>query len=86
MATGDHQYCMSRRGRLIDLEPTKRSEQPLVWNPDRREWVDLEFTFGEHVDAIPVTDEEAKRFMATGEKSARVQGRHVSMSEDSSED
>ncbi len=86
MASEGQQYSISRRGRLIDLEPMRRSELPLVWDPDRHKWVDLELTFGEHVDAVPITDGEAKRFMRTGEKSGRVQGRQVSMSDDISED
>ncbi len=86
MASEGHQYAISRRGRLIDLEPLRRSELPLVWDPDRRKWVDLELTFGEHVDAVPISDEEAKRFVLTGEKSGRVQGSQVGTPDDYSED
>ncbi len=86
MTREDHQYSISRRGRLIDLEPLKKNELPLVWDPDRKKWNDLELTFGEHVDAVPISDEEAKRFMTTGEKSGRVQGGQAGMPDDVLED
>ena len=86
MATEGHRYSISRRRRLIDSEPAQRGELPLVWVPDRREWVDLELTFGEHVDTVPITDEEAERFMKTGEISSMRTIRQVEMSDDSSEE
>ncbi len=82
MASEGHEYAISKRGRLIDLEPLRRNEPPLVWDPDRKEWTDLELAFGEHVDAVPISDDEARRFLETGEKSGRVQGRQVDMADD----
>jgi hypothetical protein len=70
MTATTNRYSISRRKRLIDTEPMERGELPLVWSPDRGEWVSLELTFGEHVDAVPITDEEAQHFMATGEISS----------------
>ena len=86
MANERHQYSISRRRRLIDLEPMKRDELPLVWVPDRNEWINLELTFGEHIDSIPITDEEADRFMKTGEISSMRTSRQGEMSDDSSEE
>lgn len=86
MATVEHQYCISRRRRLIDLEPMKRDGLPLVWDPDRREWIELELTFGEHVDSVPITDQEAEGFVKTGEISSTRTTRQVGMSDDSSEE
>ena len=86
MATEGHRYSISRRKRLIDLEPTKRGELPLVWVPEQHEWIALELTFGEHVDTVPITNEEAERFMKTGEISSMRTGRQVEMSGDSSEE
>ena len=84
--TEGHRYSISRRKRLIDLEPTKRGELPLVWVREQHEWISLELTFGEHVDAVPITNEEAERFMKTGEISSMRTGRQVEMSDDSSEE
>ena len=86
MATGGHQYSISKRKRLIDLEPMKRGELPLVWNPDQHEWIELQLTFGEHVDSVPITDQEAERFMETGEISSMHTSRQWGMSDDSSEE
>ena len=86
MATERHRYSISRRKRLIDLEPTKRGDLPLLWIPDQHKWINLELTFGEHVDAVPVTHEEAERFIKTGEISSMRTGRQVEMSDDSSEE
>ncbi len=83
MATGEHLYAITKRKRLIDLEPTKRGQLPLVWNPERHEWVDMELTFVEHVDSVPITDEQAKRFMKTGEISAVFRGGRMEPSDDS---
>ena len=84
--TEGHRYSISRRKRLIDLEPTIRGELPLVWIPDQHKWIDLELTFGEHVDSVPVTDEEAERFMMTGEISSMRLGRQHEISDDTSEE
>jgi hypothetical protein len=86
MANERHQYSISRRRRLIDSKPTERGELPLVWVPDRNEWISLELTYGEHVDSVPVTDEEAERFMETGEISSMRTGRQEGMSDDSPEE
>jgi len=67
MAIGKHRYCISARKRLIDLEPMERDKLPIVWVQDQNEWIDLDWTLGEHVDSVPITDEEAERFMKTGE-------------------
>jgi len=84
--TEGHRYSISRRKRLIDLEPTKWGELPLVWVREQHEWISLELTFGERVDAVPITNEEAERFMKTGEISSMRTGRQVEMSDDSSEE
>jgi len=68
-------YLISRRNRLIDSEPAARGEPPLVWVEDKREWVEMSMTFGEHMDSLPVTDEEARRFMETGELSKEINHR-----------
>ena len=86
MAIGRHRYCISRKERLIDLEPMNRDQQPLVWVPDQKEWIELDWTFGEHVDSVPITDEEAERFMESGEISSMRTGRQEGMSGDSSEE
>ena len=86
MAIGRHRYCISRKERLIDLEPMNRDQQPLVWVPDQKEWINLEWTFGEHVDSVPITDEEAERFMMTGEISSMRLGRQHEISDDTSEE
>ena len=86
MANERHQYSISRRRRLIDLEPMKRDALPLVWVPDRNEWTSLELTFGEHIDSVPVTDEEAEHFMETGEISSMRTGRQEGMSDNSPEE
>ena len=86
MTNGGYRYAISRRRRLIDLGPTIRGELPLVWIPDQDKWIDLELTFGEHVDSVPVTDQEAERFMKTGEISSMHTSRQGEMPEDSSEE
>ncbi len=86
MATGGQRYSISRKRRLIDSKPTERGELPLVWVPDRHEWINLELTFGEHVDSVPITDQEAERFMETGEISSMHTSRQVGMFDDSSEE
>ena len=86
MAIGRHRYCISRRKRLIDLEPMNRDEQPLVWLPDQKEWIELDWTFGEHVDSVPITDEEADRFVKTGEISSMRMSRQGVISDDTSEE
>ena len=68
------------------MEPTKRGELPLVWDPDRHKWIELELTFGEHVDSVPITDEEAERFVETGEISSMRTTGQAGMSDDSSEE
>ncbi len=60
-------YSISKRKRLIDREPVHREEAPLVWSKDRHEWIEMDLTSGEHVDSVPVTDEEAERIYETGE-------------------
>jgi len=85
MVTEGHRYSISRKGRLIDSDPLRRGELPLVWDPDHRKWIDLELTFGEHMDTVPITDEDAEHFLKTGERSGRTLGSRVEMSEDFSE-
>jgi len=60
-----HRYSISKRKRLIDSEPMNRGEPPLVWSRDRHEWIEMDLAFGEHVDSIPVTDEEAQTICET---------------------
>jgi hypothetical protein len=62
-----HRYSISKRQRLIDSEPIKWGDAPLVWVKDRHEWVEMDLASGEHVDSVPVTDEEAQRICETGE-------------------
>ncbi len=79
-----HRYSISGRNMLIDSEPTARGEAPLVWVAEKREWVEMNMSFGEHVNSLPVTDEEARRFMETGEISAVINRRiHMDFSDDS---
>ena len=61
-----HRYSISNRKRLIDSEPVKRGELPLVWLKDRHEWVEMEVGSGEHVNSVPITDEEAQIICETG--------------------
>jgi len=59
-------YSISNRKRLMDSEPMKRGEPPLVWLKDRHEWIEMDLTSGEHVDSVPITDEEAQIICETG--------------------
>ena len=59
-------YSISNRKRLMDSEPMKRGESPLVWLKDRHEWIEMDLTSGEHVDSVPITDEEAQIICETG--------------------
>ena len=61
-----HRYSISKRKRLIDSEPMKRGEAPLVWLKDRHEWIEMDLASGEHADSVPITDEEAQRIFETG--------------------
>ncbi len=85
MATGGQRYCISRKGRLLDLEPWKWGDLPLVWDPDRHRWIGLDVTFGEHVDSVPITDQEAESFMNTGEISGLLRSGRMEQSDDSGE-
>jgi len=67
-----HRYSISNRKRLIDSEPTKRGEAPLVWSKDRHEWIEMDLASGEHVDSVPVTDEEAQKICETDEIPERI--------------
>ncbi len=67
-----HRYSISNRKRLIDSEPAKRGEPPLVWLKDRHEWVEMEVGSGEHVDSVPITAEEAQIICETGEIPERI--------------
>ncbi len=82
MTNGGYRYAISRRRRLIDLGPTIQGELPLVWISDQHKWIDLELTFGEHVDSVPITDEEAERFMKTDEISSMHTSRQGENPED----
>ncbi len=85
MAVGIHRYAISRMNRLIDTEPMQRNELPLVWSRDRKEWIEMELTFGEHVDSIPITEDQAQHFMETGEISEFIKHGRIAMSDDSSD-
>jgi len=65
-------YSISNRKRLMDSEPMKRGESPLVWLKDRHEWIEMDLTSGEHVDSVPITDEEAQIICETGEIPERI--------------
>ncbi|RPJ11437.1 MAG: hypothetical protein EHM36_01430 [Deltaproteobacteria bacterium] len=67
-----HRYSISRAKRLIDSEPMQRGEAPLVWSKDRHEWIEMDLVTGEHVDSVPVTDEEAQQICETGEIPERI--------------
>jgi hypothetical protein len=67
-----HRYSISNRKRLIDSEPIKRGEPPLVWSKDRHEWIEMDLASGEHVDSVPVTDEEAQNICETDEIPERI--------------
>ncbi len=67
-----HRYSISNRKRLIDFEPAKRGESPLVWLKDRHEWIELDLASGEHADCVPITDEEAQRICEAGEIPERI--------------
>ena len=67
MITDLHRYSISKRRRLIDSAPMRQGEGPLVWSPEKHEWVDLDTTFGEYADSLPITDEEAQRFLEAGD-------------------
>ena len=56
MLTNVHRYSISKRKRLIDSEPIKRGEAPLVWSKDRHERIEMDLASGEHADSVPVTD------------------------------
>ncbi len=62
-----NRYSISKRKRLIDYEPMHRGEAPLVWLKDRREWIEMDLSSGEHVDSVPITDDEAERICESGE-------------------
>ncbi len=68
----DRQYSISLGHRLINSAPLAHGEAPLVWNPATRRWCSGGVTFGEHVDSVPISDEEAKAFMRAGKISERV--------------
>ncbi len=53
--------------KVVDSEPIKWGEAPLVWSKDRHEWIEMDLGSGEHADCVPVTDEEAQRICETGE-------------------
>ncbi len=65
-------YSVSKRRRLIDSDPMKQGEAPLVWLKDRHEWEEMDVSSGEHADAVPVTDEEAERICVSGEIPERI--------------
>ena len=67
-----HRYSISNRKRLIDSEPIKRGKSPLVWSKDRHEWIEMDLASGEHVDSVPVTDEEAQKICETDEIPERI--------------
>ena len=67
-----HRYSISNRKWLIDSEPTKRGEAPLVWLKDRHEWIEMDLVSGEHVDSVPVTDQEAQKICETDEIPERI--------------
>lgn len=62
----EYRYSISHRLRLVDSEPMERHETPLVWNAILQKWEKGGLTFGEHMDSVPVTDEEAAQFMKDG--------------------
>jgi hypothetical protein len=67
MTVGLLRYSISKRKRLIDSEPMKRGEAPLVWSPAKKEWVDVDLESGEYAHSLPITDEKAHRFLETDE-------------------
>ena len=67
-----HRYSISKGKRLIDSEPMMRGDAPLVWLKDRHEWIELDLAFGEHVDSVAVSDEEAQKICETDEIPERI--------------
>jgi hypothetical protein len=62
----DWRYSISLGHRLIDLTPMENNERPLVWNPATRQWDSGGLTFGDVMDSVPITEEEAEAFMRDG--------------------
>lgn len=59
-------YSISRRKRLIDGADGIYDLR--IWDPKRKEWITpARMTLGEHMESVPITDEEAARFMETGQ-------------------
>jgi hypothetical protein len=56
MLTNAHQYSISQREMLIDSEPIKWGEAPLVRSKDRHKWIEMDLASGEHTDSVPLTD------------------------------
>jgi hypothetical protein len=59
-------YSIPQGDRLIDSNPTKHGDVPIVWNPTTKQWGTGGLTVGEYIDAVPITDEEAEAFMKDG--------------------
>ncbi len=63
----DLRYVITSRRRLADIVPMLEGDNPLLWNPDTREWHDggrltqHEVTLGKHI-----TEQEAEHIMETG--------------------
>jgi len=68
----DRQYSISLSHRLINSAPLEHGDAPLVWNPATRRWHSGGLAFGEHMDSVPISDEEARAFMTAGTISDRV--------------
>jgi len=63
----EYRYSISHKMHLIDKEPLGLIEPPLVWDPDGKIWTNEGITVAEYLDAVPITDDEAQRFIETGE-------------------
>ena len=72
MQANIHRYSISKKKRLIDSEPRKRGEAPLVWSKNQHKWIEMDLASGEHVDSLPVTDEEGLKICETDEIPERI--------------
>jgi hypothetical protein len=68
----DLRYSISKKKRLIDSEPMSRGGVPMVWHPEEGAWTDKGLTIGEHMESVPITDEEAQWFIESGELSEDI--------------
>jgi len=59
-----NRYGLLEDGRVIDVAPLGEGKPPVVFNGS--DWVTFEGTFGDVMDAKPISDEEAERLTSSG--------------------